>query len=310
MSNDILFWGGILAFPLLLWFGLLRFHLVPKGIMQCWFVITIVFVVFPIALLVRPITVLQLLGVPALVTTRVSNILVAFSMRVCHWCNPQIQMRVTFERKPDGTRYSWKDARKVKNFAILLNHTSFWDTFCFCSVCPIWMVHRTRSLMKAKLGKLPIMGYAFSHTGHFLVHFKSDDEGNFHVDAEKQAAQTALLEAHLARGGSLAFFPEGAVNKTPTTLLPFRFGSFTTIVRYRLPIFYMVTVGNEKTWPASASFGGFPANINIRVGGFPVNYEEENAKDLSVKVQQKMQSIYTEVYDLQQKKQIEIKKKK
>lgn len=282
---------------LIVWFFLLRYRVVPRRLMQCWFVFTIVTVVFPVALSVRLITALQFIGVPALVTTRVSNIVVASSMRACYWCNPQIQMRVSFDRKPDGTRYSWNDARKVKNFAILLNHTSFWDTFCFCSVCPLWMVHRTRSLMKEKLGKIPIMGYAFTHTGHFLVHFKSDDEGNFHVDPEKQAVQNQLVEAHLATGGSLAFFPEGAVNKHPPTLLPFRFGSFATIVRYRLPVFYMVTVGNEKTWPAKSAVGGFPADIHIRVGGFPVDYEDANAKDLSMKVQEKMQTIYNEVYE-------------
>lgn len=296
MSNCSFCCLGIVAIPFVLWYCLLRFRLVSKRVMQYWFILTVVCVVVPAALAVRFFTALQLIGCPAFVTTRVSNVQLALAMRICSWCNPQIQMRVTFDRKPDGKLYSWDDLKKEKNMAVMMNHTSFWDTFCFCTLCPTWMIHRTRSLMKAKLGQIPIMGYAFSHTGHFLVHFKSDDEGNFHVDQEKQAEQTVLIEDHLKHGGSLAFFPEGAINKTPPTLLPFRFGSFNTVHQYRLPIFYMVTVGNEKTWPGKAAIGGFPADIHVRVGGFPVNYDDITPKDLSIKLQEKMQAVYTEVY--------------
>lgn len=284
------------------WYGILRFRLIPKKFMQLWFIFTMVLVVFPGAFITRPINALQLIGVPRSVTTSTANIIFGLSLRVCYWLNPQIKMTVEFGTKADGTKYSWKDFKAGVSCAVLMNHTSFWDTFLYTCIVPASLLFRTRSLMKASLSKLPIVGYAFGNTGHFFVYFKSDEEGNFHVDQEKQAPQTKLLEAHLAKGGTLALFPEGAINKTPETLLPFRFGTFATIHQYRLPIFYMVCVGNQDTWPAKAPVGGFPADIRIRIGGFPVDFDKVDGKELSLMVREKMQEEYTDLSNSMKKK--------
>lgn len=277
------------------WYVILRLRLVPKSIMQIWFALTMIFFVVPCAFVVRPILALRYIGVPKRSTQYWGNIFFALVLRVCYWMNPQISIKVDFQKKPDGTYYSWDDLLNEKRLAILCNHTSFWDTLAYCCICPIPLLYRTRSLLKSSLTKIPAVGYVFGNTGHFKVYFKSDEEGNFHVDAERQAPVTKKMEAFLERGGALALFPEGAINKTPEKLLPFRFGTFATIHQYRLPIFYLVWVGNNKTWPAKASLGGFPADIRVRVGGFPCDFDKIDGKALSLQVHDTMQEVYTDL---------------
>eukprot|EP00796_Vickermania_ingenoplastis_P009130 gene9130-6417_t len=277
------------------WYVILWLRLLPKKLMQIWFAFTMMLFVIPGALAVRPLLALKYIGVDPQTAESVAHLVFALFLRTVWWVNPQIRMTIDFQQKPDGTYYSWEDMKKEERLAILVNHTSFWDTLAYTCICPIPLLLRTRSLLKAGLIKLPIVGYAFGNTGHFPVYFKSDEEGNFHVDAEKQAPVTKRMEKFIERGGCLALFPEGAINKTPDTLLPFRFGTFATVHQYRLPVYYAVFVGNNTTWPAKAPIGGFPADIKVRIGGFPTDFDKVNSKDLSVQVHNTMQAVYTDL---------------
>lgn len=280
---------------LVVWYAILYLRLVPKKLMQIWFAITMIVIVIPASFLVRLLRALRYIGVPKEKTVSVSHITFALSLRVMYWLNPQIRMKVEFQQKPDGSYYSWEDLNKEKRLVILANHTSFWDTLAYCCIASIPVLMRTRSLMKASLAQIPCVGYAFGNTGHFPVYFKSDNDGNFHVDAEKQAPVTKMMEKHVENGGCLALFPEGAINKNPDTLMPFRFGTFATIKQFRLPIYYTVFVGNSETWPAKAPIGGFPADIKVRVGGFPVNIDDVDSKELSVMLHEEMQKVYNDL---------------
>lgn len=277
------------------WYALLRSRLLPKKVMQIWFSFCVAVSIIPAAIIIRPISALQYIGVPRTVTEELGLTAFCCAMRFSYYANPQIQMKVEFGNKADGTPFTWAELLENKSTAVLMNHTSFWDTFVFVIVCPLRYAVKIRSLMKAGLLSIPLFGPACNCVGHFPVYFKSDAEGNFQVDHEKQEKVSKRIENHLEHGGSLALFPEGAINKTPETLLPFRYGTFNTILQHNLSIVYMLCVGNAKTWPAKAAIGGFPADITIHVAGYEKDLRGAESKELSLEVHDKMMEVYNTV---------------
>lgn len=289
----------------LVWYGILRLRLAHRKLMQMWFAVTMAVLIVPISLFIRAMSVVWLIGVPRSYTAWVSYWLWIAAIKTCYRVNPQIKINVDFAMKDDKTKFTWKDItglkKKHESVSLLLNHTSFWDIFCFVCVSPVSFLRKTRSLMKASLGNIPIIGFGLANSGHFLVHFKSEEAGNFHVDSEKQEKQNALLQKYVDNGGSLVFFPEGAINKAPDTLLPFRFGSFNTIHQHRLAMFYMVTVGNNKSWPPKAPVGGLPADIRVQIGPIPADFDKESPKELSFKAHDTMQAVLTDMLNNEKK---------
>ncbi|EPY30475.1 acyltransferase, copy 2 [Angomonas deanei] len=191
---------------------------------------------------------------------------------------------------------SWKDISRKGN-AYALNHTSFWDVFMLIQIMPLSYLLETRTLMKASLRDIPIFGGCFDRVGHFPVFFKSDEDGNFQVDKERQAAVQVHVNQHIENGGNLAIFPEGAVNKNTAVLKPFRFGTFATIFEHKMPLYYVVSVGNEKTWPPQCVSGGFPADIRVRCGVYPIDFATQDSKQVASEMQAFMQKVHAEMVE-------------
>ncbi|KAL7698772.1 acyltransferase-like protein copy 2 [Lotmaria passim] len=286
--------GSILALALGVGYTFLRFRVLPVWVMRKWFLFSATVLIIPSSALLYLIDPLRYLGVPRRVVQLICLYIMAYAFKAVWWVNPQIRMSVKFDANVDGKPTCWADVPNTR-MALTMNHTSFWDVFEMTGLAPMLHMRNMRTLMKATLRKIPIFGGIFDRVGHFPVYFKSDEDGNFHVDKEKQAAVAQLVDAHVTNGGNLVVFPEGAVNKHPDTLLTFRYGTCSTIVEHRMKVYYMVSIGNEKTWPAQLSYGGFPADIRVRIGAFPIDYDKEDSKSVAQRLQQRMQQVRDEL---------------
>eukprot|EP00953_Heterococcus_sp_UTEX-ZZ885_P005495 3429-Heterococcus_DN1.PRE.3 len=63
-----------------------------------------------------------------------------------------------------------------------MNHSSYMDSILFVAACPTSVVWRYRTLMKAGLFDVPLLGAISRAIGHFPVHFISKDENEFRVE--------------------------------------------------------------------------------------------------------------------------------
>lgn len=286
--------GATLALAIGAGYTLLHRRLLPQWVMRHWFLLSATAMIIPSSALLYLIDPLRHLGVPRHVVQSVCVFIMAYAFKAVWWLNPQVRMRVDFDANVDGAPVSWADIERA-GVALTMNHTSFWDVFQMIGLTPMSHLRRMRTLMKASLRKIPIFGGIFDRVGHFPVYFKSDEDGNFHVDKERQAVVARHVDWHLRHGGSIVVFPEGAVNKHPETLQTFRFGTFATIFEHRMPVYYMVSINNEKTWPPQMPYGGLPANIRVRIGRFPIDFDKEDSKEVARRLQAKMQAVRDEM---------------
>lgn len=286
--------GVTLALALGVGYALLHRRLVPQWIMRKWFLLSATAIIMPSSALLYLIDPLRYLGVPRRWVQSMCLFIMAYAFKAVWWVNPQIRMDVQFDANVDGAPASWADIGRT-GVALTMNHTSFWDVFEMIGVTPMSHLRQMRTLMKASLRKIPIFGGIFDRVGHFPVYFKSDEDGNFHVDKERQAVVARHVDWHLRNGGNIVVFPEGAVNKHPETLQTFRFGTFATIFEHRMPLYYMVSVGNEATWPPHMPYGGLPANIRVRIGKFPIDFDKDTSKEVAQRLQQRMQQVRDEM---------------
>eukprot|EP00927_Polykrikos_kofoidii_P050704 TRINITY_DN44599_c0_g1_i1.p1 TRINITY_DN44599_c0_g1~~TRINITY_DN44599_c0_g1_i1.p1 ORF type:complete len:312 (-),score=74.99 TRINITY_DN44599_c0_g1_i1:48-983(-) len=150
---------------------------------------------------------------------------------------------------------------KRKPLFLLSNHTSFLDSVLFCAKTPFRPLFRFRAYMDVHLYKLPILGTIAHAIGHFPVYFKSSQDGVYSVDTAKMELVDKDVNTHIENGGWLSFYPEGAINKEPDTLLPFRFGGMKKALDFDARLISFVAVGNQNTWPKKAKVGGLPCRI-------------------------------------------------
>lgn len=182
---------------------------------------------------------------------------------------------------------------------LCLCHTSFFDTILYLWLAPFRYVYTAKTFAKAQLRSLPLFGTVVRACGQFPVYFTSDKSESFTVDKEKQAAVAAQVEAFLTAGGSLSFFPEGALNRQPEVLKDFRLGSFNTILQHRLPVYYCVTYGNHEVWhPDLKGIPGYPADVYVYIGKFEYDAGATDAKTLAKDLREEMQRHLTKMIEL------------
>lgn len=166
---------------------------------------------------------------------------------------------------------AWEELGAVmreKGVCVLLNHTSFMDTLVFVGYAPLDLLYSMRTLMSSKLFKIPLLGSIARMVGHQPVYFLRNEEGQFSLDKERMKETNKNVAAHLDGGGSLVVFPEGQLNARPETLLSFRRGTFATAIERGLPLWGLVFVGCDKTWPLSEAIGGLPGDVRFAL--FPI----------------------------------------
>lgn len=152
-----------------------------------------------------------------------------------------------------------------KPLMILGNHMSFFDTILSVTALPSNVLWRCRTYMDHSLFELPILSTLCRSVGHFPVYFTSTEDGKFSVDKEKNETVDKTVNAHLASGGWLCFFPEGQMNKEPDTILPFRFGGMRKAIDCDARLMSFVSCGNTKVWPKKAKIGGLPGQVKYSV---------------------------------------------
>jgi 1-acyl-sn-glycerol-3-phosphate acyltransferase len=282
------------AVAFVVWYTLLRLRWAPVPLMRAWFFLVNLCIIFPTSAMTSVVVQLRHLGVPTYWTQRCCIVPLVCAFRAVWWLNPQIRMSVQFDANINGKPTSWADIN-LHNQAFIGNHTSFWDVYAFLCLAPMRHLVHTRTLMKASLRQIPIFGGIFDRVGNFPVYFKSDEDGNFQVDKEKQAAVQVGIDAHIRSGGNLAIFPEGAINKNPRVLQTFRYGTFATIFQHRMTVYYLVHLGGEKTWPRWTMVGGMPTDMHIRAGRFPIDFDKEDSKQAAYRMQMCMQKVYNDL---------------
>ncbi|CAJ1031085.1 putative Acyltransferase [Leishmania shawi] len=186
---------------------------------------------------------------------------------------------------------------------LCLCHTSFFDTILFLWCAPFRYIYKVKSFAKASLLKLPLFGTVIAMCGHFLVHFVSTEATSFSVNREKQMAVAADVEDFLSKGGSLCLFPEGVLNRTPEVLKDFRLGSFNTILKHKLPLYYCVTYGNHEVWsPSLKGVPGYPADIYVYIGKYEYDADKVDAQSLASGLREEMQKHISKMMLLREKR--------
>ncbi|KAK7200259.1 Acyltransferase [Novymonas esmeraldas] len=173
---------------------------------------------------------------------------------------------------------------------LCLCHTSFFDTMLYLWYVPYRYIYTAKTFAKASLRKLPLFGTVLVTCGHFPVYFSSEESNSFSVNKDRQAAVAAEVEVFLNNGGSLSFFPEGALNRTPEVLKDFRLGSFNTILQHKLALYYCVSYGNHEVWsPTLAGMPGYPADVYVYMGKYEYDANAVDAPALAKGLREEMQ---------------------
>lgn len=187
--------------------------------------------------------------------------------------------------------------------SMCMNHVSFFDSLWFLCVVPLRYIANAKTFIKSDLQNLPLFGYALKSAGYFPVYFVSAEASTFTVNKEKQAAVAANVTAFVESGGALDLFPEGAMNRTPETLKDFRLGTFNTILKYRLPLFYIVSYGNHEVWNTSLKgIPGFPADLYIDYQRFEYDAEKMDAPQLATALHAAMQKSLDNILALRRER--------
>lgn len=271
------------------WWVLLKLRLAPQRLVSVYCTICIFLLVCGSAVVTWFIDLFRRAG---LLTRAQSGDVCSVACRVvfrsAFVANPQLTIHI------DDSEVRWADV--PPRTCMLINHTSFLDALVFTAHSPFSFIMTSRTLMKASLRKLPIFGGVFDRVGHFPVHFKSEEGGAFSVDKDRQMAVAARVQSHVKRDGRLTIFPEGQMNTAPSQLMPFRHGSFSTIIENNMEMYYCIMWGNNTVWPAkSATPAGGPLDLFIKIGRIGFAKEGEDSTALAARAQGIMQAAVADV---------------
>ncbi|CBZ23800.1 conserved hypothetical protein [Leishmania mexicana MHOM/GT/2001/U1103] len=276
---------------------LLRERKVPLIVMRVWYTLHLVLCVI-VSWLCG--VVLSLLTKVHLLDTATSQSLVRCVCVTTFGCWLRFNsLHICVEYLPGSLSFS----SITEQHNMCLCHSSFFDTIHFLWCVPHRYIYKVKTFSKASLRKLPLFGTVIAMCGHFPVYFSSPEADSFSVYKDKQAAVAVNVEDFLSKGGSLSFFPEGMLNRTPEVLKDFRLGSFKTILAHKIPLYYCVTYGNHEVWPPSLkTLPGFPADVYTYVGKYDYNPDEENAHSLSTGLREEMQKHLDKMVALREKR--------
>lgn len=160
---------------------------------------------------------------------------------------------------------------------IVCNHTSFFDAFIMCCLCPLSSVTKLCTVASQTLFNIPFMGVIGWGMGMLPIKFKSTDYAstNMAVDKDDVADVMIQLKDAASQGYILGWFPEGRLNRdNPNQLSLFRAGLFGIATELDCELWTVAIVGNSLMWPAHDVFGGNPARIGIKFSRFCESTQE------------------------------------
>jgi 1-acyl-sn-glycerol-3-phosphate acyltransferase len=168
---------------------------------------------------------------------------------------------------------------KEGGFILYANHRSLLDipAVAVATARPIsWIA-------KAALGRIPVFGWSLKRV-HMLV-----DRGGGSQAARKMISEASL---RLAGGEIMAIFPEGTRNKGAEDLLPFKKGAFILAKHTGAPLFPVAIYGSGTLWPSGA-IKPKPGRIKVAIG--PALESGESLGDITLKAQEALQALYSEL---------------
>ncbi len=229
---------------------------------RAWFAVTLL---IPMALVAGILKVLQCVPMDKQVRAGYSLMLVQAAWRISLALSPWLWITAHGEDFAENMRTFSAQVRArgrgepgAKPVFLLGNHTSFLDTLLTVSRLSMSSAYWSRTYMSNHLFGLPILSTICRACDHFPVHFKGKGDTDFSVDKAKIAETQKLVDAHIERGGLLCFFPEGAMNKDPSKVMPVRYGGMKKALQYDAKLWTFITCGNHVMWPRKAPIGGFP----------------------------------------------------
>ena len=134
------------------------------------------------------------------------------------------------------------------SYVFVCNHQGAYDIFSVYG----YLGHPFRWMMKASLGRIPLVGYSCKISGHIMV-------DNSSPSATKRTMQVA--ERQLSQNMSIVVFPEGA--RTPDGVMHrFKRGAFLLAEEFGLPVVPITIDGSYKVMPR---FNMLPVPGHIRL---------------------------------------------
>lgn len=190
--------------------------------------------------------------------------------------------RKTLEKMRESDRQTLAAGEAYKPLMMLCNHTSYFDTMLIVSQTPSNVLMRSRAYMTHKLFKIPILATFCKAVGHFPIYFTSDQDGVYKVDVARMESVEEKVDTHMQKGGWLMFFPEGAVNKNPDTILQFRWGGIKKALEKDARLVLFTCYGHNKIWPAKAAVGGIPGTTKYGINPIALEGARALVKQLRV----------------------------
>lgn len=124
---------------------------------------------------------------------------------------------------------------KNTSYVFVCNHQGAYDIFSVYG----YLGHPFRWMMKASLGKIPLVGYSCKISGHIMV-------DNSSPSATRRTM--AVAEKQLRQGMSIVVFPEGA--RTPDGLMHrFKRGAYLLAEEFGLPVVPISIDGSFDVMP-------------------------------------------------------------
>lgn len=153
---------------------------------------------------------------------------------------------LTFMKK-DFTGYEKFDLNR--SYVLAGTHASTLDMFACAS--SLKMPYKT--LAKAEMGKMPVIGYLFKIACLFV------DRSS----PESRKKSIELMERALKKGTSILIMPEGTRNRTEKPLLDFHDGAFRIAIETQTPLLPFVILNVRKLMPADGLLIT-PGTIGVR----------------------------------------------
>lgn len=125
-----------------------------------------------------------------------------------------------------------RDVPRDQTFVYVCNHNSYLDSPAFVLAIP----GQFRPLGKVEMKKVPIFGWIYPHVVIMV------DRNSL----ESKKKSMLALKDKLKNGISIFIFPEGKMNRSTDTLLPFHDGAFRIAIETQTPIMPMVILNSRK----------------------------------------------------------------
>jgi 1-acyl-sn-glycerol-3-phosphate acyltransferase len=133
---------------------------------------------------------------------------------------------------------------------VVFNHQSLMDIPVSSPGIPL----PNLTLGKHSFAKAPLFGYIYK-SGSILVDRRSN---------RSRAESFIIMKQALAKGISIALYPEGTRNNNPRQLLPFQDGAFKLAIAAQCPIVPAIITNTNKVLPVNAqAFWAWPHSIQL-----------------------------------------------